>query len=112
MQTPSKDAGILEGITRNAILELAKELGYPVQEVTLTRHDLFCRRRVLSDRQRRGSYPSCYYRWTIDRIGKRRTRHSKADGGIQKARAQVGRTCRVTTFASTCDQDVLTREAA
>jgi len=41
LQTPSKDAGILEGITRNAILALATELGIPAQEVTLTRHDLF-----------------------------------------------------------------------
>jgi branched-chain amino acid aminotransferase len=39
--TPPKDAGILEGITRNAILDLAKELGIVAHEVTLTRHDLF-----------------------------------------------------------------------
>ncbi len=39
--TPPKDAGILEGITRNAILELAKSLGIPALENTLTRHDLF-----------------------------------------------------------------------
>ena len=41
LMTPPKDAGILEGITRNAILDLAKELGILAQEVTLTRHDLF-----------------------------------------------------------------------
>lgn len=39
--TPPKDAGILEGITRNAILELAQSLGIPALEHTLTRHDLF-----------------------------------------------------------------------
>ena len=39
--TPPKDAGILEGITRNAILDLAKELGIVARETTLTRHDLF-----------------------------------------------------------------------
>ena len=39
--TPPKDAGILEGITRNAILDLATELGIVAHEVTLTRHDLF-----------------------------------------------------------------------
>lgn len=39
--TPPKDAGILEGITRNAILELAQSLGIPARENTLTRHDLF-----------------------------------------------------------------------
>ena len=39
--TPPKDAGILEGLTRNAILDLAKELGIVAHETTLTRHDLF-----------------------------------------------------------------------
>ncbi len=38
--TPPTDAGILEGITRNAILELAIELKIPAREATLTRHDL------------------------------------------------------------------------
>ena len=41
LQTPPKDAGILEGITRNAIIDLAKVLRIPAEEVTLTRHDLF-----------------------------------------------------------------------
>lgn len=39
--TPPKDAGILEGITRNAILDLAKEHGFVAHQATLTRHDLF-----------------------------------------------------------------------
>lgn len=38
--TPPKDAGILEGITRNAILELAGTLKIPAYEQTMTRHDL------------------------------------------------------------------------
>jgi len=38
--TPPTDAGILEGITRNAILELAGELKIPARETSLTRHDL------------------------------------------------------------------------
>lgn len=38
--TPPKDAGILEGITRNAILELAGKLNIPAHEQTMTRHDL------------------------------------------------------------------------
>jgi branched-chain amino acid aminotransferase len=38
--TPSADSGILEGITRNAILELANDLKIPARETTLTRHDL------------------------------------------------------------------------
>lgn len=38
--TPPKDAGILEGITRNAVLGLARSLGIAAHETTLTRHDL------------------------------------------------------------------------
>src|SRR5205085_812357 len=32
LKTPSTDAGILEGVTRNAIMELARAAGMPVQE--------------------------------------------------------------------------------
>jgi branched-chain amino acid aminotransferase len=38
--TPPKDAGILEGITRNAVLGLSRSLGITATELTLTRHDL------------------------------------------------------------------------
>jgi branched-chain amino acid aminotransferase len=41
LRTPSIDAGILEGITRNAIIELAKAAGIVVQELALTRHDVY-----------------------------------------------------------------------
>lgn len=39
--TPPIDAGILEGITREAVMELAVEAGIEVHEVALTRHDVF-----------------------------------------------------------------------
>ncbi|MEI6239366.1 MAG: branched-chain-amino-acid transaminase [Planctomycetia bacterium] len=39
--TPPPDAGILEGITRNAVMELAHEAGIDCREATLTRHDLY-----------------------------------------------------------------------
>jgi len=39
--TPPIDAGILEGITRNVVLELAAEMGIEVRETALTRHDIF-----------------------------------------------------------------------
>lgn len=39
--TPGLDAGILEGLTRNAVIGLAKEAGYDVRETSLTRHDLY-----------------------------------------------------------------------
>jgi branched-chain amino acid aminotransferase len=41
LKTPPKDAGILEGVTRNVVLELAAKLGIPTQEVTMTRHDIY-----------------------------------------------------------------------
>ena len=41
LQTPPIDAGILEGITRDAVLELAQELKIPVQQIPLVRHDIF-----------------------------------------------------------------------
>ena len=39
--TPPIDAGILEGITRDTVIELAEKLKIPVQQIALTRHDMF-----------------------------------------------------------------------
>jgi branched-chain amino acid aminotransferase len=39
--TPPLHAGILEGITRNLVADLARDAGYPVDETDLTRHDLY-----------------------------------------------------------------------
>jgi len=39
--TPPPDAGILEGITRNAVMELALADGISCCEATLTRHDIY-----------------------------------------------------------------------
>jgi branched-chain amino acid aminotransferase len=41
LRTPPIDAGILEGVTREVIIELAKEMSIPVQEIPLTRHDVY-----------------------------------------------------------------------
>lgn len=41
LKTPPPDAGILEGITRNAVMKLARDAGVPVRECVLTRHDIF-----------------------------------------------------------------------
>ena len=39
--TPPLDAGILAGITRDAVIELAREAGIEVLKVTLTKHDVY-----------------------------------------------------------------------
>src|SRR5262249_28962061 len=41
LKTPPPEAGILEGITRAAIIELAHKAKIPFQEIALTRHDLY-----------------------------------------------------------------------
>jgi branched-chain amino acid aminotransferase len=39
--TPSTDAGILEGVTRNVVMRLAEKIGVPVAEHDITRYDLY-----------------------------------------------------------------------
>jgi branched-chain amino acid aminotransferase len=41
LHTPSIAAGILEGITRQAVMELARDANFPVIERTMDRHDIF-----------------------------------------------------------------------
>jgi branched-chain amino acid aminotransferase len=41
LKTPPADAGILEGITRKAVIELARKAGIQIQEVSITRHDVY-----------------------------------------------------------------------
>jgi len=41
LMTPPIDAGILEGITRDAVIELAQQMGIPVQQIPFVRHDVF-----------------------------------------------------------------------
>ena len=41
LRTPPLTAGILEGITRGVVLELAEEAGIPAREEEMTRYDLF-----------------------------------------------------------------------
>ncbi|MFM7071043.1 MAG: branched-chain-amino-acid transaminase [Planctomycetota bacterium] len=39
--TPPIDAGILEGITRNAVIDIAREAGITTREISLTRYDVY-----------------------------------------------------------------------
>jgi branched-chain amino acid aminotransferase len=41
LKTPPPSAGILEGITRSAVIELARQPRIPFEETALTRHDIY-----------------------------------------------------------------------
>jgi len=41
LRTPPINAGILEGVTRNTVIDLAEASGITVQEMALTRHDVY-----------------------------------------------------------------------
>lgn len=41
LKTPGPDAGILEGLTRNAVMKIARDSGYEVKECVLLRHDIY-----------------------------------------------------------------------
>ncbi len=41
LYTPPIDAGILEGITRNAVIELAEKAGIQVHQIPFTRYDIY-----------------------------------------------------------------------
>ncbi len=41
LKTTTSESGILEGVTRNVVLELAKKAGIPTVECCLTRHDVY-----------------------------------------------------------------------
>jgi branched-chain amino acid aminotransferase len=41
LKTPGPDAGILEGLTRNAVMTIARKSGHEVKECVLLRHDIY-----------------------------------------------------------------------
>ncbi len=41
IRTPAPYAGILKGVTRDVVIELAREAGYDMQETTLNRYDVY-----------------------------------------------------------------------
>ena len=41
LHTPPSEAGILEGITRQTVLDIAADMGIPIKEVPMTRYDIF-----------------------------------------------------------------------
>jgi branched-chain amino acid aminotransferase len=41
LRTPPTDSGILEGVTRKAVIEVARKAGIQVHELSITRHDVY-----------------------------------------------------------------------
>jgi branched-chain amino acid aminotransferase len=41
LMTPPLEAGILAGVTRNAVIEIARKAGIDVREIPLTKHDVY-----------------------------------------------------------------------
>ena len=41
LQTPPITAGLLEGVTRDAVIQLIRKRDWPFREMELTRHDLY-----------------------------------------------------------------------
>jgi branched-chain amino acid aminotransferase len=41
LKTPPVESGVLEGITRGVVMEIAREMGIEVRECPLTRHDVY-----------------------------------------------------------------------
>jgi len=41
IRTPAPFAGILKGVTRDTVIEIAREAGYPVEETMLNRYDVY-----------------------------------------------------------------------
>ena len=39
--TPPNEAGILEGVTRDSVMQLGRQAGLEVAEVPLTKHDIY-----------------------------------------------------------------------
>lgn len=39
--TPPLDAGVLEGITREVVLQISRQMSYPTREIAMTRHDVY-----------------------------------------------------------------------
>lgn len=41
LMSPPLDAGVLEGVTMNAVIELAKAAGIAFEHINMTKHDLY-----------------------------------------------------------------------
>ena len=87
--TPPIDAGILEGITRDAVIELARAVGPRSARSAAHPARRLHRRRVLSDRHRRRGDPRGQGRQPHDRHRQARPDHPRFERALSQADAQL-----------------------
>ena len=90
IHTPPLGASVLPGITRDAILTLARELGIPVVETHHPARDAVHCRRSLLLRHRRGNHADPLHRPHHDRKGPPRTGHRDAAEGVLRNHQRDG----------------------
>ena len=88
ISTPPVDAGILEGITRNAVIEVARDAGIEVSRGRADEVRLLRRRRDLPDRLGRRSDSGSEARRPHNRRRQARPDYARSDGSVQETRAK------------------------
>ena len=83
--TPPIDAGILEGITRNAVIELAREAGIEVAEPPLTRHDVYIADECFLTGTAAEVVPVVQVDGRVDRRRQARADDARADRALSRA---------------------------
>ena len=106
LYTPPIDAGILEGVTRDAVIELAREAGIEVREIPLTKHDVYIADEVLPHRHGRRSDPRRESRQPHDRHRQTGPDDARPQEAVPRADAGMSQTIRpfpemASSFAST-----------
>ena len=90
VHTPSIDAGILEGITRDAVIELARSIGLKVVERTMDRHDVYTADEVFLTGTAAEVIPVVECDGRADRLGPGRADHDRPDEAIPRPRPRRG----------------------
>ena len=91
MLTPPNDAGILEGITRDAVIGLAREMGIDVREIPADQARRVYRRRVFFDGHGGRGGAGGDGRQPHDRRRRARPDHPRADGPLPRIDAKLSR---------------------
>ena len=94
--TPPIDAGILEGITRDAVIELARAAGIEVREMSADEARRLHRRRVLPDRHGGRSDSRREGRQPHDRQRQAGPDHPRSDRAVSQADAGVRTNAQIT----------------